>query len=41
VITGIDIWRVENGKLAEHWDNWDQLGMMQQLGVVPMPGQGR
>jgi steroid delta-isomerase-like uncharacterized protein len=40
MITGIDIWRVENGKLAEHWDNWDQLGMMQQLGVVPMPGQG-
>jgi len=37
-ITGIDIWRVENGKLAEHWDNWDQLGMMQQLGVIPMPG---
>ena len=39
LITGIDIWRVENGKLAEHWDNWDQLGMMQQLGVMPGPGQ--
>ena len=32
---GIDIWRVENGMLAEHWDTWDQMGMMQRLGVIP------
>jgi steroid delta-isomerase-like uncharacterized protein len=38
-LTGIDIWRVENGLLAEHWDAWNQLGMMQQLGVMPGPGQ--
>ena len=39
-ITGIDIWRVADGRLAEHWDNWDQMGMMQQIGAIPTPGQG-
>jgi predicted ester cyclase len=36
----IDIWRVENGKLVENWVQMDQVGMMQQLGVIPTPGQG-
>jgi predicted ester cyclase len=27
----IDIWRVENGKLAEHWDIVDYLGLQKQL----------
>jgi steroid delta-isomerase-like uncharacterized protein len=30
--------RVENGKLVEGWNNFDQLGMMQQLGTVNLPG---
>ena len=34
----IDIWLVENGKLVENWVRLDELGMMQQLGVVPTPG---
>ncbi len=34
-ISYIDIWRVANGKLAENWVRMDQLGMMQQLGVIP------
>lgn len=34
-----DIWRVENGKLAENWVQMDLLGLMQQLGVAPAPGQ--
>jgi predicted ester cyclase len=33
--TGITIDRVSGGKIAESWANWDMLGMMQQLGVVP------
>ena len=33
--TGIDIYRIEQGRLAEHWDVVDQLGMMQQLGLIP------
>ncbi len=27
----IDIWRVENGKFAEHWDLVDVAGMEKQL----------
>jgi steroid delta-isomerase-like uncharacterized protein len=33
----IDTWRVEDGLLAENWVQMDILGMMQQLGVAPMP----
>jgi predicted ester cyclase len=35
----IDLWRVENGKFVENWVQMDMLGLMQQLGVVPAPGQ--
>jgi predicted ester cyclase len=38
-VTGIIINRVVNGKSAEGWLNFDALGMLQQLGVAPMPGQ--
>lgn len=34
-IEGIDINRIEDGKLAEHWGQMDSLGLMQQLGVIP------
>ena len=30
--------RFEDGKWAEDWVSLDQLGMLQQLGVVPTPG---
>jgi predicted ester cyclase len=33
----IDILRFKDGKLVEHWGVTDNLGMMQQMGVVPMP----
>jgi steroid delta-isomerase-like uncharacterized protein len=36
-IAGIDIHRVENGRLAEHWHVVDQLTMLQQLGLLPSP----
>jgi steroid delta-isomerase-like uncharacterized protein len=36
-ITGIDILRFEGDKIAEHWANFDMLGMLQQLGVAPGP----
>lgn len=35
----IVIYRIADGKIVEHWINADQLGLMQQLGVVPPPGQ--
>ncbi len=34
----IDIVRVVDGKVVEHWSMGDNLGMMQQLGVIPRPG---
>jgi steroid delta-isomerase-like uncharacterized protein len=34
-IDGIDIYRLENGKMAEHWHVVDQLSMLQQIGVLP------
>jgi steroid delta-isomerase-like uncharacterized protein len=37
--TGIVISRIEEGKIAEDWANFDDLGMMQQLGLIPEPGQ--
>jgi predicted ester cyclase len=39
-MSAIDIIRFANGQAVEHWGNTDDLGMMQQLGVVPAPGQG-
>ncbi len=38
-INFIHIWRVVNGKAVENWVQMDLLGWMQQLGVVPVPGQ--
>ena len=34
----IDILTIKYGKLAEHWAVNDMLGMLQQLGVIPVPG---
>jgi predicted ester cyclase len=31
----IDIWRIENGPLAESWVRMDFLALMQQVGAVP------
>jgi steroid delta-isomerase-like uncharacterized protein len=33
----ITIFRLANGKIAEGWYSTDNLGMMQQLGVIPSP----
>lgn len=34
----IEILRIAGGKVVEHWNVVDSLGMMQQLGAVPAPG---
>ena len=39
VVTGITIDRFANGKSVEAWNNSDDLGLLQQLGVIPAPGQ--
>ena len=38
-LTGISIWRVAGGTIVESWHELDTLGLMQQLGVIPTPGQ--
>jgi predicted ester cyclase len=40
-VSGMDILRVAGGKLLEHWDIDDTLGMMQQLGVIPTTFQAQ
>ncbi len=32
---GVIIVRIAGGKVVEHWDYNDKLGLMQQLGVIP------
>lgn len=36
-LTGITTVRMQAGRLAERWTNVDELGLLQQLGVVPPP----
>ena len=38
--TGMTILRFANGKCVERWAQADFMGLMQQLGVIPAPGQG-
>ena len=35
----IDIWRVQDGMFAEHWDELNTLELLQQMGALPQPGQ--
>lgn len=35
----IDIVRIAGDKFVEHWGQVDSMGMMQQLGAIPTPGQ--
>lgn len=37
-VEGVDMVKWENGKFTEHWGVFDAMGMMQQLGMAPMPG---
>ena len=40
-ISGVSIARFSGSKMAEGWINWDALGLMQQLGVVPELGKAK
>ena len=37
-MTGMEIFRLENGKIAELWGEANLLGLMQQLGILPPMG---
>lgn len=39
MVIGMYEYRIAGGKIAEWWDFSDNLGLMQQLGVIPVPGQ--
>ena len=34
---GITIWRISGGKIREEWSEFDQLRILQQLGLMPVP----
>ena len=34
-VTGISIFRIAGGKIVEDWTEFDAVGMLQQLGVMP------
>ncbi len=38
--TGMSMYRIANGTIAEVWANADTLGVLQQLGVIAPLGQG-
>lgn len=38
VVKGIEVFRIADGKIQEIWASMDNLGMLQQLGVIPPLG---
>jgi steroid delta-isomerase-like uncharacterized protein len=36
-VDAITIFRIAGGKIAEEWTVWDALGLLQQVGAVPVP----
>ncbi|HYY89418.1 MAG TPA: ester cyclase [Chloroflexota bacterium] len=39
-MSAVEVNRVADGKVAEHWVVFDQFGLLQQLGAIPVPGEG-
>lgn len=37
-VPGVSIFRIANDRIVEHWGVFDLMGVMQQLGLMPMPG---
>ena len=38
-MSGINIYRIADGRIVESWEVSDRLDFIQQLGVIPAPGQ--
>jgi steroid delta-isomerase-like uncharacterized protein len=36
-VRGITVFLIENGKIKTEWTEYDRLGMLRQIGVVPSP----
>lgn len=39
MFTGMRFYRMVGGQIAEEWANFDQLGLMQQMGASPATGE--
>jgi steroid delta-isomerase-like uncharacterized protein len=39
VMAGSTMYRIQGGQVRESWWNYDALGMMQQLGIIPAPAE--
>ena len=37
-VTEMHMFRIADGKVVERWNEWDALGLMQQLGATSPPG---
>lgn len=40
-VEGMTVHNIANGRIMDSYSNWDALGMMQQLGVIPPLGQAK
>ncbi|MBA3475038.1 MAG: ester cyclase [Rubrobacter sp.] len=40
-VAGTSVERIINGKIEETWDNYDALGMMQQIGAIHSPEEAQ
>jgi steroid delta-isomerase-like uncharacterized protein len=40
-VSGTSVERIVDGKIEETWDNYDALGMMQQIGAIPSPEEAQ
>jgi predicted ester cyclase len=38
-IEGLDLFHIQDGKIAEMWVEFDNLGVLQQMGAAPQPQQ--
>lgn len=38
---GLRCFRIVNGRIAEGWSQFDQLGILQQIGAIPTMGSGQ
>ena len=38
ITNGVDLFRMQDGRQAEHWGGPDTLSFLVQLGVMPGPG---
>lgn len=38
---GMDLVRLSGGEIVEHWGEFDVIGLLRQLGIIPPPDQAR